>query len=127
MLFLCAAGLFDDGDQRTDHDGGEDDLQEALQADKGDDEGKDIGGAHHGGKALKVVTGVEEDRQRAHEHCRMADGGQCTGDGAALLAGEVIEAAVDVGGNQSQQDTGNHADDKGASGIDAEQGGAEGA
>ena len=57
----------------------------------------------------------------------MADGGQCTGDGAAPLAGEVIEAAVDVGGNQSQQDTGDHADDKGASGIDAEQGGAEGA
>ena len=57
----------------------------------------------------------------------MADGGQCTGDGAAPLAGEVIETAVDVGGNQSQQDTGDHADDKGASGIDAEQGGAEGA
>ena len=96
-------------------------------ADKGDDERKDIGGAHHSGEALKIVTGVEEDRQRAHEHCRMADGGQCTGDGAAPLAGEVIEAAVDVGGNQSQQDAGDHTDDKGASGIDAEQGGAEGA
>ena len=40
---------------------------------------------------------------------------------------DVYKRQVAVGGDQSQQDAGDHTDDKGAGGIDAEEGGAEGA